>query len=427
MGMIFAGNFTNLEMTNVNITNIEASRTTSLININLTGNFSAINAEFSNLSCPYGIIEIYDNFENPNKGYITFDECSFKDIDTESNMTCYSWDVDKQEYIWEYCRGLGFGIKINYDPTYSYWAYYAGYDSWSGYDYRHYLNKDLSFTNTRMENVEGGGYFIDFTSNELNVTNFTVLNSKIGISEDYGSYGVGSWGLLFNGFCGGNVTLNSINIDNISACEYNHTSYNATYDKYLCENYYLGIGGAGFKIGSNATMNAYNINFTNCVGSDEGLLILQSAENLNVDSILVENVTGGEIIEMDKYYPDLDLQTFYYDHFSAGLAVMSSDKANATVTNMIVKKSSFDGPYTQYGHEKDVFRVWGENTVIENLTLIEFMSSTWSAIEFGGDNVTVNNLFMENSSAYRIKTYPNMMQIWVSISWNILPVHVLQT
>ncbi|WP_458453131.1 Ig-like domain repeat protein [Methanobrevibacter sp.] len=382
---IIAGNFTNIEMNKAVLNNIQSSNSASLINVNVVGDIIIKNTKFTNLSCPYGFIEIYDHASNPVRGTVLFDNCTFKNIDTAYNMTYYDWDSEKEQYIWDYTHGSGNGIKIDC-------IYDAGYAD--------YINKDLYLNNINMENVEGGPYYFDLSSINLNITNFNITNSKIGktvpiIENEYYIEGI-----LFYGYCNGNVTLKNILQDNVGVLDYNHTSYNSTLGKYLCDDYIVDAGGAGIRITAGENMDIFNVNITNSVGSDLGILVFESMGKLTADNILVENVSGGECIGLDKYYPDLDLQTFFYSgKYYMGLGKFSTED-DVSVSNLKIKNASFGGYYSWYGPSQESLSMVGKNAVVENITVLDCESTGSTPFYIEAGNVTVNHVLMNNFRGY---------------------------
>ena len=388
-GFILAGNVTNLYLLNSNLTDIQGCMNTSLIGLNLTGDFIAENSRFENINFPYGIMELYDSASNPVRGEVTFKDCSFKNLKSECNLTYYGWDSQKGEYIWDYVYGGAMGFKIDVDI----------------YNYDKYVNKDLTFANVNFDDIEGGGYLIHFSVANLNVTNFTIANSKIARTEINNGGDYSPYGCVLNGRANGTATIRDVVQNNVTRCEYSQISYNSTCSKYLYRFYAKSVGGAGFLVFSTGDMDVYNYTVTDCIGSDQGIMIFDAEGNLTADKILIDNVSGSALVESDRYYPEKDLQTFLYlydSNWLAGFGKLTS-MGNTNVSNLVVKNSSLASPYSWWGRNSEALFVEGTRVNVENMTFSDFTLEQGSyAVSVYGEDVTFNHFSMDGAKSMQI-------------------------
>ena len=389
-GFIFEGNVTNFYLLNSNLTDIQGCMNTSLIYLNLAGDFIAENSRFENINFPFGIMEIYDNASNPVRGDVAFEDCSFENLISQCNLTYYDWDAQKGEYIWDYVYGGAMGFRIDVNNI----------------NYEKYANKDLTFANVEFDGIEGGGYLIEFSVQNLNVTGFAITNSKIAKTEIYGGGSYTPYGCVLDGRTNGSATIRNVLQNNVTRCEYSHISYNSTYGKYLYEFYAKSVGGAGFLVFSNGDMDIFNYTITDCIGSDQGIMIFQSGANLAADKILVDNVSGSALVESDKYYPEKDLQTFFYsyeDNWLAGLGMLYSD-GDVQVSNVIVSNSALASPFSWWGRSTEALYVGGCNVNVENMTFTDFVMEYGDyAVSVYGENVTLNHFSMDGAKYQSIE------------------------
>lgn len=368
---ILSGVFNNLKLSNLNIENVKASRNSSLFEFTLTGNFTLEKSEFKNLQIPYGLLEIYNN-NKFNSSWI-INSSRFINITPYYNMSYYDWDGEDNVFIWQYGRGASRGIYI-----------FTGYNE----TYGRFNPCDLTFTNLYFDNVNGEGKYIYLESRNCNITNYTMVNSKTGCSP------MGEYALGLYLYATGDVTLKDILQDNMTTLDYNITGYDYDLKKYLTKEYISFNGGAGIMIVADGNVDAYNINITNSEISDHGMISLEG-NNVSCKKILLENNTESTEVKLDKYYADLDLQTYKFNtgrYGSSGLYVISTERgeiSNILANNLIVTGDSIVCAKSDY------------NVSCENITVINsHFGYGYEMIEiYGAENANVKNILIENVDA----------------------------